>query len=335
MKCLVTGGAGFIGSHLTRGLLHQGHDVWVLDNLSTGKRENIESLPIEFIEGDVRDAEQVRQAVQGVDFVFHLAALASVGRSLKDPLATHAVNETGTLTVLDAARKAKVKRVVYAASSSAYGNAVALPKREDAKPAPASPYAVSKLTGEHYCRVYWEAYGLETACVRYFNVFGPRQDPNSEYAAVIPRFIDTALNGGSPVIYGDGTQSRDFTYVTNAVQATIAAASAPEAPGQVFNVACGERRSLLELIDMLEDLLGDRIAPQFEPERVGDVKHSQADIAKAQQYLGYEPQVPFKEGLKETVDWYRKWLALEQYQARAPHLQTLPGLAVQAGTAAP
>ena len=329
MKCLVTGGAGFIGSHLTRGLLHQGHDVWVLDNLSTGKRENIESLPIEFIEGDVRDRETVRKAVQGMDYVFHLAALASVGRSLKDPLTTHAVNETGTLTVLDAARKAGVKRVVFAASSSAYGNAVALPKREDATPAPLSPYAVSKLTGEHYCKVYWEAFGLETACVRYFNVFGPRQDPESEYAAVIPRFIDTALNGGSPVIYGDGTQSRDFTYVANAVQATIAAATAPEAAGQVFNVACGERRSLLDLVDMLEDLLGDRIVPQFEAARVGDVKHSQASIEKAEKYLGYAPEVPFKEGLKETVDWYRKWLALEQYQARAPHLQTIPGLAVQ------
>ena len=320
MKCLVTGGAGFIGSHLTRGLLHRGHDVWVLDNLSTGKLENIESLPIEFIEGDVRDRETVREAVQGIDYVFHLAALASVGRSLKDPLATHAVNETGTLTVLDAAHKAKVKRVVYAASSSAYGNAVALPKREDATPSPASPYAVSKLTGEYYCRVYNDTFGLETACVRYFNVFGPRQDPNSEYAAVIPRFIDTALNGGSPVIYGDGSQSRDFTFVTNAVDATIAAATAPKAAGQVINVACGERRSLLELMDMLEDLLGDRITPQFEKPRQGDVLHSQAGIEKAQTLLGYEPRVAFKEGLKETVDWYRKCLALEHYQARALQL---------------
>lgn len=320
MKCLVTGGAGFIGSHLTRGLLHRGHDVWVLDNLSTGKLENIESLPIEFIEGDVRDRETVRGAVQGIDYVFHLAALASVGRSLKDPLATHAVNETGTLTVLDAAHKAKVKRVVYAASSSAYGNAVALPKREDATPSPASPYAVSKLTGEYYCRVYNDTFGLETACVRYFNVFGPRQDPNSEYAAVIPRFIDTALNGGSPVIYGDGSQSRDFTFVTNAVDATIAAATAPKAAGQVINVACGERRSLLELMDMLEDLLGDRITPQFEKPRQGDVLHSQAGIEKAQALLGYEPRVAFKEGLKETVDWYRKCLALEHYQARALQL---------------
>ena len=327
MKCLVTGGAGFIGSHLTRALLNEGHDVSVLDDFSTGKRDNIEGLPLELIEGDVRDGVRVRLAVQGMDYVFHLAALASVGRSLRDPLATHSVNETGTLTVLDASLKARVKRVVYAASSSAYGNLAALPKREDAKPAPASPYAVSKLTGEHYCRVYWEAFGLETACVRYFNVFGPRQDPNSEYAAVIPRFIDAALKGGAPVIYGDGTQSRDFTYVANAVDATIAAATAPRAPGEVFNVACGERRSLLDLIDALEEFLGDRIEHVFEAPRTGDVKHSQATIDQAHQLLGYVPRVGFKEGLKETVDWYRKWFALSRYQERADHQKksgTLP-----------
>lgn len=327
MKCLVTGGAGFIGSHLTRALLKDGHDVSVLDDFSTGKRDNIDSLPVGLVEGDVRDAECARFAVQGMDYVFHLAALASVGRSLRDPLTTHSVNETGTLTVLDASLKARVKRVVYAASSSAYGNLATLPKREDAKPAPASPYAVSKLTGEHYCRVYWEAFGLETACVRYFNVFGPRQDPESEYAAVIPRFIDAALNGGAPVIYGDGSQSRDFTYVANAVDATIAAAISPRAPGEVFNVACGERRSLLDLIDALEGLLADRIQPVFEAPRSGDVKHSQAAIDKAHQLLGYVPRVGFKEGLKETVDWYRKWFALSRYQERAIYQQgsgTLP-----------
>ncbi len=315
MKCLVTGGAGFIGSHLVRALLHQGHDVSVLDDLSTGKRENVESLPVEFIEGDVRDHRRVRKAVQDVEVVFHLAALASVGRSLHDPITSHAVNSTGTLTVLDAAHKAGVRRVVYAASSSAYGNAPELPKREDARPAPASPYAVSKLTGEHYCRVYWETFGLETACVRYFNVFGPRQDPQSEYAAVIPRFIHSALHGDAPVVHGDGTQSRDFTYVANAVDATILAASAPRAPGEVFNVACGERRSLLQLIEALEDLVEDRILPTFEEARAGDVKHSQASIDKAREVLGYAPQVGFKEGLKETVDWYRKLLALESLQA--------------------
>ena len=316
MKCLVTGGAGFIGSHLARALIERGDDVWVLDDFSTGRRENIESLPVELLEGDVRDRFCVNQAVEGMDYVFHLAALASVGRSLRDPLATHAVNETGTLTVLDASSRAHVKRVVYAASSSAYGNQVELPKREDARPTPASPYAVSKLTGEHYCRVYWEAFGLETACVRYFNVFGPRQDPNSEYAAVIPRFIDTVLNGGRPVVYGDGSQSRDFTYVANAVVATLAAANAPGAVGEVMNVACGERRSLLDLLESLEDSLGERIEPVFEAPRTGDVLHSQADIGKAKRLLGYAPQVGFREGLKETVDWHRKRLALAHQQER-------------------
>ncbi|MGE5624328.1 MAG: SDR family oxidoreductase [Bacillota bacterium] len=321
MKCLITGGAGFIGSHLARALLHQSHDVWVLDDFSTGKRDNVASLPVELLEGDVRDPGCVWRAVEGMDHVFHLAALASVGRSLRDPLATHAVNETGTLNVLDASRRAGVKRVVYAASSSAYGNLATLPKCEDAKPAPASPYAVSKLTGEHYCRVYWEAFGLETACVRYFNVFGPRQDPKSEYAAVIPRFIDAGLKGLAPVIYGDGTQSRDFTYVANAVDATIAAATAPRAAGEVINVACGERRSLLDLVEALEDFLGEQLKPHFEPSRTGDVKHSQADIGKARELLGYAPRVGFKEGLKETVDWYRKWFALERFQERTAHVE--------------
>lgn len=315
MKCLVTGGAGFIGSHLVRALLQKGHDVRVLDNYSTGKSENIEALPIEAIEGDVRDYFRVQDAVEGVDYVFHLAALASVGRSIRDPLTTHSVNETGTLTVLEAARKAGVKRVVYAASSSAYGNSPLLPKCETAKPAPASPYAISKLTGEYYCRVYWETFNLETACVRYFNVFGPRQDPQSEYAAVIPRFITSALDGESPVIYGDGKQSRDFTYVENAVQATILAASVPQAAGQVINVACGERRSLLDVIEMLEELVADRIEPRFETARAGDVKHSQADIELARLLLGYEPEIGFKEGLKETVEWFRNLHALDQMQA--------------------
>ena len=327
MKCLVTGGAGFIGSHLVRALLHKGHDVRVLDNYSTGKQENIEALPVEVIEGDVRDYLQVQDAVGGVDYVFHLAALASVGRSIRDPLTTHSVNETGTLTVLEAARKAGVKRVVYAASSSAYGNSPLLPKCETAKPAPASPYAISKLTGEYYCRVYWETYNLETACVRYFNVFGPRQDPQSEYAAVIPRFITSALDGESPVIYGDGKQSRDFTYVENAVQATILAASAPQAAGQVINVACGERRSLLDVIELLEDLVADRIQPRFEASRAGDVMHSQADIEFARLLLGYEPEIGFKEGLKETVDWFRKLRALEYMQTTARSQEKNRGLA--------
>ena len=327
MKCLVTGGAGFIGSHLVRALLHKGYEVRVLDNYSTGKQENIEALPVEVLEGDVRDYFLVQHAVQDMDYVFHLAALASVGRSIRDPLTTHSVNETGTLTVLEGARKAGVKRVVYAASSSAYGNSPLLPKCETAKPAPASPYAVSKLTGEYYCQVYWETFDLPTACVRYFNVFGPRQDPQSEYAAVIPRFIDAALNGRQPVIYGDGKQSRDFTYVENAVQATILAASTPQAAGQVINIACGERRSLLDVVELLEDLLADRIEPKFEPARAGDVKHSQADIELARLLLGYEPEVGFKEGLKETVEWFRKVRALDQMQARVPAPEKNRGLA--------
>ncbi|MGH8371261.1 MAG: SDR family oxidoreductase [Gammaproteobacteria bacterium] len=316
MKCLVTGGAGFIGSHLARALLHQGHEVKILDNFSTGKRENIEDLPVEVFEMDVRDTSGVRRAIRGMDNVFHLAALASVSRSINDPLMTHAVNESGTLVVMDASHRADVKRVVYAGSSSAYGNSTSLPKQEGAKPAPASPYAVSKLTGEYYCRVYWETFGLETACVRYFNVFGPHQDPDSEYAAVIPRFIQAAVNSRRPVIYGDGTQSRDFTYVQNAVTATILAATASKAVGEVINVACGERRSLLNVIEMLEDMLGDRIAPVFEASRLGDVKHSQADISKARELLNFSPEVGFKEGLHETLEWFRNRHAEEQYQPK-------------------
>lgn len=315
MKCLVTGGAGFIGSHLARALLHQGHEVKILDNFVTGKRENVEDLPVEILEMDVRNSAAVKRAVLGVEYVFHLAALASVSRSIDDPLVTHTVNETGTLLLLDAARRAGVKRVVYVGSSSAYGNSASLLKQETAKPAPASPYAISKLTGEYYCRVYWESFGLETACVRYFNVFGPCQDPDSEYAAVIPRFIHAALNSGTPVIYGDGTQSRDFTYVENTVAATILAATAPKAVGQVINVACGERRSLLDVIGILEDLLGDRITPVFEAPRLGDVKHSQASIAKAGRLLGYVPRVGFREGLSETVEWFRNRHAMEQSQS--------------------
>jgi UDP-glucose 4-epimerase len=321
MKCLVTGGAGFIGSHLVRALLARGDDVTVFDNFSTGKRENIEELDVRIVESDVRDGYSVRKALQGVDRVFHLAALASVARSIRDPVSTHAVNETGTLTVLEGARHAGVGRVVYAASSSAYGNLEQLPKQETAKPCPASPYAISKLAGEYYCQVYTDTFNLQTACVRYFNVFGPRQDPASEYAAVIPRFITSALDGKAPVIYGDGTQSRDFTYVDNAVRATILAAEAPLAVGRVINVACGERRTLLEVIEILEDLMADRITPVFEPARPGDVKHSQADIALAQQLLGYEPVVGFREGLRETTEWFRGVYALErQHKAgRAPH----------------
>lgn len=305
MKCLVTGGAGFIGSHLVHGLLKRGHEVRVLDNFVSGKRHNVQHLPIDLMEGDVRDMDNVRAAVRGVQYVFHLAALGSVQRSVEDPLTTHGVNETGTLTVLDASLKAKAKRVVVASSSSVYGNTAAQPKRESAKPAPASPYAVSKLTGEYYCNVFWNTYGLETACLRYFNVFGPRQDPGSQYAAVIPCFIQAALNGEQPVIYGDGKQSRDFTYVTNVVEATIAAATVPKAAGQIANVACGERWSLLELVKLLEHIIGAPITPEFADARPGDVKHSQAAIVRAQKLLDYAPRISFQRGLRETVEWFR------------------------------
>lgn len=305
MKCLVTGGAGFIGSHLVHGLLKRGHEVRVLDNYSTGKQQNVEHLPIDLVQGDVRDEKDVRQAMRGVQTVFHLAALGSVARSIEDPLATHEVNETGTLRVLDAALKAKANRVVLASSSAIYGNAAAMPKRESAKPAPMSPYAVSKLTGEYYCDVFWNTYELETVCLRYFNVFGPRQDPASEYAAVIPRFIDAVLNGERPVIFGDGTQSRDFTYVANVAEATILAAVTPKAAGQICNVACGERWSLLELVKLLEQILDTRIKPVFKDPRIGDVMHSQAAIVRAQRVLDYAPRISFQRGLRETVEWFR------------------------------
>lgn len=304
MKYLVTGGAGFIGSHLVRSLIGGGAEVRVFDNFSTGKRENIAGLDLELLEGDVRDAEQVGRAVTGVDYVIHLAALASVARSLNDPLASHAVNATGTLTVLQKSRGAGVKRLVYAGSSSAYGNTQALPKREDAIPVPESPYAVSKLAAEYYCRMYSKTMGMETACVRYFNVFGPRQDPASEYAAVIPRFMQAALDGREPVVFGDGGQSRDFTYVANAVDATMRAATSEGVAGETFNVACGERRSLLDLVGEIGGLLGVELTPSFEAPRPGDVRHSQADIGKAQRLMGYAPQVGFTEGLRQTLEWF-------------------------------
>lgn len=316
MKCLVTGGAGFIGSHLVQGLLKRKHEVRVLDDFSTGKRENVAHLPVELVEGDVRDERAVAAAVRDVDYVFHLAALGSVARSVEDPMTTHTVNESGTLRILCASREAGVRRVVLASSSSIYGNVPALPKRESAKPAPASPYAVSKLTGEHYCRVFMDTYGLETACVRYFTVFGPRQSPESEYAAVIPRFIDTVLEGGRPVIFGDGEQSRDFTFVTNAVEATILAATTPDAAGQIMNIACGERWTLLELVGLLEQILGERIEPEFREARAGDVKHSQAAIVRAQRILDYAPRISFQRGLRETVEWFRYMRQEESEPAR-------------------
>jgi UDP-glucose 4-epimerase len=302
---MVTGGAGFIGSHLVEALIQDGERVRVLDNLSTGRRENIEPFldHVEFIEGDLRDLETVRQAVQGVDYVLHQAAIASVIRSVRDPIPTETANVVGTLNLLLAARDAGVRRVVYASSSSVYGDSPTLPKVETMSPHPKSPYGVSKLAVEHHCRVFTELYGLETVGLRYFNVFGPRQDPASEYAAVIPKFITSMLRGESPTIHGDGSQSRDFTYVSNVVAANLLATTAAGMAGLVFNAAVGTRNTLLELVTMLNHILGTHIEPIFGPPRPGDVKHSQADISLIKK-CGFQAKVDFRTGLRKTVDCY-------------------------------
>jgi len=306
---LVTGGAGFIGSNIVAELLQRGERVRVLDNFSTGRRENIVPFvdDIDLIEGDFRDLSTVTHAMKGVDYVLHQGALPSVQRSVDAPLATHAANATGTLNVLIAARDAGIRRVVYASSSSIYGDSPTLPKREDMLPAPKSPYAVSKMGGEQYCRAFAEVFALETVCLRYFNVFGPRQDPASQYSAVIPLFITALLQGEAPTIYGDGRQSRDFTYVANVVQANLLAAVAPrEAVGRVFNIACGQRFTLLDLVAALRDILDIDVEPIHAAPRPGDVRHSLADISAAQETLGYNPTVSFHEGLRRTVAWYRR-----------------------------
>jgi nucleoside-diphosphate-sugar epimerase len=307
-RYLVTGGAGFIGSNIAEGLVAMGEDVVVFDNLSTGHEGNIEHIrnQIKFIKGDIRNASEVRTALEGVDYVLHQAALASVPRSIDDPVLVNEVNVGGTLTVLEESRHASVKCVVYAASSSVYGDSEVLPKREDMLPSPLSPYAVSKLVGEYHCSVYSNVYGLPTISVRYFNVFGPRQDPNSQYAAVIPIFVTHLLEGKSPTIYGDGEQSRDFTYVGNVVEANLLAAKCENASGQVVNVACGGRYTLNELYDMLKKLTGESVDPVYSDPRPGDVKHSLADITLAAELLGYSVEIGFEEGLKKTVEWYRQ-----------------------------
>lgn len=303
---LVTGGAGFIGSNIVEELVRRGEAVRVLDNFSTGKRNNI--LPfldrIELIEGDVRSYHIVRESVQNVDLVLHQAALPSVPRSVRDPITTNEVNVSGTLNILGASREAGVKRIVYASSSSVYGNSEVLPKKEDMYPKPVSPYAVSKLCGENYCKVFTAAYGLETVCLRYFNVFGPRQDPTSQYSAVIPKFLDMIKRRLSPTIYGDGSQSRDFTYVANVVQANLLACRAEAVSGLILNVACGERFTLLAVVDLINQILGEKAVPHFDAERKGDVKHSLADISKARSLLGYEPAYTFERGLEETAAWF-------------------------------
>jgi len=304
--CLVTGGAGFIGSALVRALLARGDEVRVIDNFSSGRRENLAGIAadVDLIEGDLRDAGALARAVEGVELIFHQAAIPSVPRSLADPIASHDVNATGTLALLAAARRAGARRLVYAASSSAYGDAPTMPKIETMRPAPLSPYAVSKLAGEHYCQVFAGAYGLETVCLRYFNVFGPHQDPTSEYAAVIPRFVTAALAGQGVTIFGDGGQSRDFCYIDNAVEANLAAGAAPGASGQVFNVACGEATSLNQVVGLIGEIIGRQIAVTYAPARVGDIKHSLADITAARDRLGYHAAVSFRQGLQRTVSWF-------------------------------
>lgn len=310
MKILVTGGAGFIGSHLAGRLVELGHEVTVLDDLSTGREQNIAHLMgrIRFVRGSITDMTLLREVMQGVEVVFHQAALGSVPRSVEDPATTHEVNITGTFNVLLAARDTGVRRVVYAASSSAYGDTPTLPKVESMLPNPLSPYAVSKLVGEYYCQVFTRVYGLETVSLRYFNVFGPRQNPDSQYAAVIPRFITAALKGEPLTVYGDGEQSRDFTYIENVVQANLLAMESAAAVGKVYNVACGGRYTLNELIRQLEGILGRKLEVRYLPPRAGDVKHSEASVALARRDLGYAVVVPFNAGLAQTVKWYQGML---------------------------
>jgi len=305
-SCLVTGGAGFIGSALVRALLARGDRVRVIDNFFSGKRENLAevSKDVELVEGDIRDEAALARALAGVELVFHEAAIPSVPRSLADPIASHDANATGTLKVLAAAKKVGVRRVIYAASSSAYGDTPTLPKVETMRPMPLSPYAVSKLAGEHYCQVYAGAFGLETVALRYFNVFGPRQDPKSEYAAVIPRFVTAAQAGQGVTIYGDGTQSRDFCFIDNTVEANLAAASAGGVSGQVFNVACGTATSLNDVVRLVAEIVGHAVPITYAPGRVGDVKHSLADVTAARTRLGYRGAISFAEGLQRTAAWY-------------------------------
>jgi len=308
---VVTGGAGFIGSHVVERLLadHPAATIRVFDNFSTGALGNLPFASaagerLEIVKGDVRDLEAVERVVQGAGVVFHQAAMRSVPRSVSDPLGANENNVTGTLHVLEAAKRAGVRRVVYASSSSVYGDRPELPKREDQPPAPISPYAVSKAANEQYAAVWTRLYGLETVGLRYFNVFGPRQDPASEYAAVIPRFILWALRGAPVEVHGDGRQSRDFTYIDNVVDANLLAARAPKASGEAFNVGCGDRVSLLDIIDRLEKLLGRPVERRHTPPRAGDVPHTLADVGKAERLLGYRPGVEFDEGLRRTLEYF-------------------------------
>jgi nucleoside-diphosphate-sugar epimerase len=303
---LVTGGAGFIGSHLAEELVRRGERVRIVDSLITGKRENMAHLPqVEFVHGDLADLDVARRAVQGVDYVLHQAAIPSVPRSVSDPITSNRANIDASLNVLVAARDAGVRRLVYAGSSSAYGNTPTLPKVETMNTAPLSPYALQKLVAEQYCQMFTRLYGLETVTIRYFNVFGPRQDPSSPYSGVISLFISALVEDGRPTIYGDGEQTRDFTYVANVVDGVLRACQAPAASGEVINVATGGRISLNQLFRELRDLTGAKVEPVYADERAGDVRDSQADIGKAQRLLGYEPLVGLADGLRKTVEWYR------------------------------
>jgi UDP-glucose 4-epimerase len=304
---LVTGGAGFIGSHIASALVKRGDRVRVLDDLCTGNRENLTAIGkgFEFIEGDLVNPSDVARALEGVEVVFHQAALASVPRSVDAPLDTNASCVTGTVTLLDGARKSGVRRIVYAGSSSVYGDQPTPAKHERLLPMPLSPYAAAKVAAEYYCQAFTSTYGLETVTIRYFNVFGPRQDPKSQYAAVIPKFITEILAGGRPTIFGDGKQSRDFTYIENIIHGNLLAADAPAAVGRTINVACGESFNLLELVDGINKALGTDVEPIFEAARVGDVRDSLADISVARDVLKYEPKIGFDEGLRRTVEYYK------------------------------
>jgi nucleoside-diphosphate-sugar epimerase len=315
VQLLVTGGGGFIGSHLVERLVQDGHRVRVIDNFTTGHRRNLAPVldDVDLVEGDLQSYERAHTAVRDCEIVLHQAAMPSVPRSVQDPLTSNASNVIGTLNVLLAARDAGVRRVVFASSSSVYGAVAGLPKAEDLPALPISPYAVAKLAGEGYCRSFTEVYGLETVALRYFNVFGPGQDPQSQYAAVIPNFITATLRDQAPTIFGDGEQSRDFTFVENVVNANVIAMTAPDVAGRVYNIACGDRISLNELVAAIGRILGRGIEPRYEPARPGEVRHSMADITRARADLGYEVGVSFEEGLSRTIEHY---VAVEDSRTR-------------------
>ena len=311
-EVLITGGAGFIGSNLTEALLKKGCFVRVLDNFSTGKRENLvfdkEYSSLDIFEGDICDLSTCQKAMRNVEYVFHQAALPSVQRSVENPQVSNAINVGGTLNILLAARDGKVKRVIYASSSSVYGDTPTLPKHEEMNPHPLSPYALQKYVGEQYCRIFHELYGLDTISLRYFNIFGPKQDPNSLYSAVIPKFIDALVHDRPPTIFGDGEQSRDFTYIENVVQANLLAMSAERLHGEAINIACGKRTSLNQLLIILKEILGSARSPVYEEPRKGDVRHSLADIRRGKEVINYAPTVGIEMGLKKTIEFFKKSL---------------------------